>query len=44
MVSSQSEINDKLERLEDEFNLLKTEVRQTFVALKEFIWSGDLRP
>ena len=40
MVSSQSETNEKLERLEDEFNLLKTEVRQTLVDLKEFIMKG----
>jgi len=40
MVSSQSETNEKLERLEDEFNLLKTEVRQTLIDLKEFIMKG----
>ena len=40
MVSSQSETSEKLERLEDEFNLLKTEVRQTLVDLKEFIMKG----
>ena len=40
MVSSQSETNEKLERLEDEFNLLKTEVRQTLIDLKEFIKKG----
>ena len=40
MVSSQDEISDKLEWLEDEFNLLKTEVRQTLVDLKEFIMKG----
>ena len=40
MVSSQSETNEKLERLEDEFDLLKTEVRQTLVDLKEFIMKG----
>ena len=40
MVSSQDEISDKLERLEDEFNLLKTEVRQTLVDLKEVIMKG----
>jgi len=40
MVSSQGETNEKLERLEDELNLLKTEVRQTLIDLREFIMKG----
>jgi len=40
MVSDRGELGERIESLEDEFNLLKTEVRQTLVDLKEFIMKG----
>ena len=40
MVNDRGELGERIESLEDEFNLLKTEVRQTLVDLKEFIMKG----
>ena len=40
MVSSDGRLEDRLEALELEFNLLKTEIRQTLVDVKEFVMKG----
>ena len=40
MVSADGSLGDRLEALELEFNLLKTEIRQTLVDVKEFVMKG----
>jgi len=40
MVSADGSPGDRLEALELEFNLLKTEIRQTLVDVKEFVMKG----
>jgi hypothetical protein len=40
MVSSNGRQDDRLESLELEFNLLKTEIRQTLIDVKEFVMKG----
>ena len=40
MVRSDGRQDDRLESLELEFNLLKTEIRQTLIDVKEFVMKG----
>jgi hypothetical protein len=40
MVGSNGRQDDRLESLELEFNLLKTEIRQTLIDVKEFVMKG----
>ena len=40
MVSADGSLGDRIESLELEFNLLKTEIRQTLVDVKEFVMKG----
>jgi hypothetical protein len=40
MVSADGSLGDRLESLELEFSLLKTEIRQTLVDVKEFVMKG----
>tara|TARA_Y100000588_G_scaffold392388_1_gene504078 strand:- start:13769 stop:14476 length:708 start_codon:yes stop_codon:yes gene_type:complete len=40
MVSGNGRVENRLEALESEFNLLKTEIRQTLVDVKEFVMKG----
>ena len=40
MVSADGSLGDRLEALELEFNLLKTEIRQTLIDVKEFVMKG----
>ena len=40
MVGSNGRQDDRLEALELEFNLLKTEIRQTLIDVKEFVMKG----